>query len=228
MESKTGVYMILNSINGRCYVGSTSKSFSVRWAAHRNDLRLGKHGNIHLQNAWNKYKESSFEFVILEYAPPEKCVEVEQIHIDAMDVFQNGYNRSPTAGSILGVKMPGSMKKKTAARMRGVPMEDYVKEKIRVAHLGKPKSDEHKKNLWKNRTGWKHSEESKKKTSETLRKMVASGRRLGPPEGWHHSEESRAKLSNAGKGKPKSEEHKRKIRESHRLRAARMKGQSND
>lgn len=60
-----GIYMILNKVNNKCYVGS-SKFIKGRKEQHIRELRKNKHGNSHLQNAWNKYGEDSFIFIKLE------------------------------------------------------------------------------------------------------------------------------------------------------------------
>lgn len=60
-----GIYQIRNKVNGKVYVGS-SVNVRRRWVEHRRDLRRGNHYNQHLQRAWNKYGESSFEFLLVE------------------------------------------------------------------------------------------------------------------------------------------------------------------
>jgi group I intron endonuclease len=60
-----GIYCIKNLINGKIYIGS-SNDIKKRFNNHKNLLKNNKHTNNHLQSAWNKYKEKSFEFIILE------------------------------------------------------------------------------------------------------------------------------------------------------------------
>ena len=60
-----GVYLIRNNVNQKIYIGSTSNSFRERWRYHENHLRINKHGNTYLQNAWNKYGEDAFIFLVL-------------------------------------------------------------------------------------------------------------------------------------------------------------------
>ena len=62
---KSGIYKIVNKLNNKYYLGS-SKDFHVRKLKHFNELRKGKHHNIYLQRAFNKYGEENFEFVIVE------------------------------------------------------------------------------------------------------------------------------------------------------------------
>lgn len=68
MKVISGIYEIVNLINGNRYVGS-SKDIYGRWVQHQNELKRGKHCNSHLQSAWNLYHEENFEFRILEETP---------------------------------------------------------------------------------------------------------------------------------------------------------------
>lgn len=65
LEHKEGVYSIMNMKNDKRYIGE-AKSIYKRWWVHRMDLRLNRHSNYHLQNAWNQYGERYFKFDIIE------------------------------------------------------------------------------------------------------------------------------------------------------------------
>lgn len=60
-----GIYGIHHKILKLIYIGS-SRNIINRWRRHKWMLRLNKHSNPYLQNAWNKYGEEAFEFIILE------------------------------------------------------------------------------------------------------------------------------------------------------------------
>jgi group I intron endonuclease len=102
----TGVYGIRNKINLKIYIGSSAGPFKLRLGVHKSALRGGCHYNDHLQAAWNKYGETSFEFIIIERCIPQECVAKEQYWIDTYNSVnpEKGYNLSPTAGSTLGMK----------------------------------------------------------------------------------------------------------------------------
>ena len=53
-----GVYKIVNTVNGKIYIGS-SKNIDRRWNEHIRVLELNAHNNQHLQNAWNKYGKNN-------------------------------------------------------------------------------------------------------------------------------------------------------------------------
>lgn len=61
----SGIYIILNIKSNKYYLGS-SKNINNRWKEHKSLLRRNKHSNNYLQNAWNKYKETSFMFLMVE------------------------------------------------------------------------------------------------------------------------------------------------------------------
>lgn len=73
VEHISGIYAILNKINNKSYIGM-SQDIHTRWAAHKYRLNHNIHKNKHLQSAWNKYGESSFDFfVLLECNTTELC-----------------------------------------------------------------------------------------------------------------------------------------------------------
>ena len=60
----SGIYKIVNKINGKYYVGSSKDVINYRWIHHKRALRSNRHKNDYLQNAWNKYGEDNFEIII--------------------------------------------------------------------------------------------------------------------------------------------------------------------
>jgi group I intron endonuclease len=66
MRTKTqGVYVFLNTVNGKVYVGS-SGDVVQRKTRHVQALRAGKHRNVHFQSSFNLHSELAFEFAVLE------------------------------------------------------------------------------------------------------------------------------------------------------------------
>ena len=144
---KTGVYIIRNKINDKCYIGSAATSFKIRRNSHRHHLRKGTHHNSYLQNAWNKHGADAFEFAILLFCAPEACIDHEQIFID---IYQPEYNICQTAGSRLGVKHSEATKKKMCGKnnsMYGKPITDAHRKKLCSAQCGRKFTIEHKNNL---------------------------------------------------------------------------------
>ena len=86
-----GIYLIKNKINDKKYVGQTY-NLKYRWNRHRSDLKNNRHHNKHLQNSWNKYGESNFEYMILERCTLENIDDREIYWISFYDSKNNGYN----------------------------------------------------------------------------------------------------------------------------------------
>jgi group I intron endonuclease len=107
---RTGVYEIVNKVNGKRYIGSAAQyedefkaklGFYVRWYLHVAHLQGegSNHHCQHFQRAWNKYGHENFEFRILEFCEPDDCIEREQYYLDLNWDSGTLYNICPIAGS---------------------------------------------------------------------------------------------------------------------------------
>lgn len=104
-----GVYIFRNTINGKCYIGSTVMTLKKRMEHHLWHLRENKHKNNHFQSAWNKYGEDAFEYDILEVCDKKDCLVREQYYLDTILFAQDfingiskkfqelGYNINPSS-----------------------------------------------------------------------------------------------------------------------------------
>ena len=88
-----GIYRILNKINGNCYYGS-SNNVEKRWLRHKNELNKGKHINIILQRAWDKYGDDNFIFELVESCDETLLLEVEQKYLDLKPKYNIGVKAS--------------------------------------------------------------------------------------------------------------------------------------
>lgn len=146
MES--GVYQIVNNVNGKCYVGS-SINLHTRRLRHFNDLLKNKHENEHLQRAYNKYGKEAFEFKVIELLEiddniKEKLLSREQFWIDNL---KPEYNILPVAGSSIGYRHTDEAKKKISKATKGVSKSEEHSKHIREAQKGRTFSEEHKSKL---------------------------------------------------------------------------------
>ena len=87
------IYYIKNIVNSKYYIGLTNNP-KRRETRHFSDLRNGKHDNIHLQNSFNKYGESSFEFKVIykKDCTLEHISDMEKEFIKKYNSYQDGYN----------------------------------------------------------------------------------------------------------------------------------------
>lgn len=100
MDVICGIYKIENIVNGKVYIGQSVNIYN-RWQNHKTKLKLNKHYNTYLQNAWNKYGENNFNFEIVEICDESALSDKEIYYIDYFDSFKNGYNLT-TGGEGMG------------------------------------------------------------------------------------------------------------------------------
>lgn len=162
----TGIYKILNKINGKFYIGS-AVNIETRWRRHKYDLNSNKHHNEHLQRAWIKYWNVNFEFVIIELCEKEKLIEREQSWLNFLQPFkiEIGYNLTPTAGNSKGVKHTVETRKRMSEAKQKMTKE--TKEKMRLINLGKKLSTEHRAKISAGLEGRIHSPETRLKISQS-------------------------------------------------------------
>lgn len=89
------VYAIRCLIDGTCYFGSTTRSYSRRKIEHIRDLRGGRHRCVNLQAAFKAHGELAFDFILLAEVPAEKRLAAEQSFIDRY--YPHCYNSARTA-----------------------------------------------------------------------------------------------------------------------------------
>lgn len=206
---QSGIYKIINSINGKIYIGSAVK-FKNRWRCHLHRLRKGSHHSRKLQNSWNKHGEDSFQFLIVEVVTDHADLVVrEQHYIDTLHPF---YNSRPNASSQLGVKQsPRTIKKRALA---SASISDETRAKMRAAKLGRSASPETRAKMSAARKGKPcHTEQSRRLLAD-----LARGNRNCV--GMRHSPEARAKMSSARKGVPWTAEQRRSLSEARNLKRA--------
>lgn len=98
-----GIYVIRNSVTGKCYVGSAA-NIKKRFSQHRSALSLGNHHNHHLQASWNKHGADSFSFEVLEICQDwTKAIQVAKENHWVKELRPE-YNLTVVAESSLGVK----------------------------------------------------------------------------------------------------------------------------
>lgn len=112
--TKSGIYKITNTANGKCYIGC-AVNIKKRFYEHKWALTRGEHGNPHLQAAWQKYGEEAFEFSVIELVEdPAQLLDVETVHIQGSDpeLVYNILN-APRSTS-LGLRRTPEVRRKTS------------------------------------------------------------------------------------------------------------------
>lgn len=154
---KSGLYVIINKITKKIYIGSTN-NFRTRFLRHKNNLLNNKHKNSHLQNSVNKYGLNNFEFKPLDIIEPRKLKKIETYYIHLFDCTDRevGYNICPTAtNTTLGLKLSEETKEKMSrSKLEFYSNPDNVREYseqekdiLRTLNLGRKWTAKQKKNM---------------------------------------------------------------------------------
>jgi len=192
----SGIYQIINILNGKMYIGS-SVNIEKRWLEHKRALKGEKHHSILLQRAWNKSSCTSFIINIIERVTDKtQLTSIEQHYKDLYDSYnpKYGYDICKIAGygSQLGLKRSKKTKNKLRKKVLG-----------NKRALGSKRSDEIRQQLCEN-----HYDCSGKNNP-----MYGRRGELSPHFGKPRSEETKAKISTSNTGKHRSEVTKQKLRE---------------
>lgn len=153
----SGIYQIVNKINGYRYFGS-SINLEKRLRTHRWQLNKNQHCNLHLQNAWNKHGSDCFLFQIIEIVAEDELIVREQQYLD----LGPEYNICPIAGKTkLGTKLSQKTIEKIRASNLGQQRSQETRLKMSLASKGKTKirSKSHQENLTRALTGLKRTSE---------------------------------------------------------------------
>lgn len=89
----SGIYIIVNLVNGKSYIGQ-SRNISSRQYSHFHALERNAHHNKYLQRAFNKYGSEVFVFKVLEYCAIDQLNVRERFWIDYYQTTDpsKGYN----------------------------------------------------------------------------------------------------------------------------------------
>lgn len=220
-----GIYAIINKINGKMYVGQTG-NLTNRFYRHKYYLNKKQHASPHLQNAWNKYGEEAFEFIILESNMKDDILTKRERHFIKKFKTNNkkfGYNVRIVSDSNRGIKYPPEIVEKNRQAQLGRKHTPESRKKMSEARKGIKFSEEHLKNLSLSHKGKVTWIKGKHFTPEQLKKLSDSHKGQIPwNRGIPHTAEANEKNRKAHLGKvpwnkgrsmgPMSQNQKNKIR----------------
>jgi group I intron endonuclease len=213
---KSGIYKILNTHNGRVYIGSSAR-FKARWQdGHAKHLLKGKHQNRFIQADYDKCRDTFghddfLEFHVIEVmegSTKEERKIHEQKWLD--QYFDNGkqcYNLKPLASvsrEDVPSKKPDVTRERISKRSQEMWASISPEEKERRMQLFQSGKDEKwKRNISKALMGRKLAPEHVDKI-----KVATIGKKRGS-----HSEEMKRKMSLGKKNKKKIEAIRLETRE---------------
>jgi group I intron endonuclease len=164
---KSGVYRIFQKSTGRCYVGS-SQDIDTRLKDHLSRLSKGRHKNIHLQRAWDKYGASDFGWEVIEDGIAfDGLYHREQFY---MDVIRPEFNLAVAADAPMrGRKAsPETRRKMSEARRRRPPPSIETREKFSRTMRGRKPSEANRIATSAYMSSRVVSDETRQKISEAL------------------------------------------------------------
>ena len=163
----SGIYKIVNKVNGKYYVGS-SRNLTRRWESHQYYLNKNIHCNTHLQAAWNKYGRKNFSFEIIQRIEPENLLTEEQYYLDKARIEPyKYYNSTYIAGG--GWNFPPEIMKKIRKNHKyysgvenpryGTHLSKKTKQKISIRLNDRILSAETRTKMRNSKTGIKRSKD---------------------------------------------------------------------
>lgn len=176
MVKKCGVYKIENIVNGKVYIGQ-SRNLKERYKSHLSSLRYKRHGNNHLQSAFNKYGENSFIYLVMEECEFDKIDEREIFWMGQYDANKmynkksggsNGFTFSPSSIELMSRVRKGMVQSKETisrrvSKIRGQKRSEEFKKSQSERLKGIPQPKDRVEKMRITKTGVKLSDEQKLK-----------------------------------------------------------------
>jgi hypothetical protein len=233
------IYLITCLVNGKQYVGQTIQPVEKRWRGHTSDTRRGF--TYPICNAIRKHGDKNFQVEVIDTADTlDRLNELEQFYIALHGTLKpNGYNLQ--TGGLNHRTHPETKKKIGAANTgnqnsKGRVLSEETKAKMGAANRGNQvargavRSPETRAKISAAKKGKPGHWKGKHLPPEAIAKMSAAFK--GKP-GTPHTDEWKEKHSERMKGnkygsKPKSPEHRAKIREGNLRRWARARAAANE
>lgn len=139
-------------INGKSYVGKTSRTIKERWGDHLQNARMGL--PYHFYRAIRKYGSEAFYIQpVAECSDPEQANELEKLWILLLGTHstKNGYNMTFGGEGVTGTE---DVREKIRQKALGRPTSEKQKTVTRGIFRGKPKSIEQRQKMaaWWNPT----------------------------------------------------------------------------
>lgn len=147
------IYKITNKLNGKVYIGQTTKTLDIRRKGH---IQAAKDGvNHHLYNAMNKYGIDNFEFEeICKANSKSELNYLEAKYILEYDSVRNGYNMG--YGGDNNVMDSPIVKEKHDNIMRSDDVRLKISQSMKQYRQENPFSETHRKKISEKLKGNKH------------------------------------------------------------------------
>jgi len=159
--------MIKNLINNKIYIGQSLDIYN-RWKGHIKDLKNNRHHNKHLQNSWNKYGESIFEFEILKECFEEFLNKEEVYYINHYNCLNDKYGYNKRTGGD-NSRLSDEAKTKLKLYNIGKKLTNETKKKISLGNKNKKRTEQQRINIVNGQKGKHLSDITKQKMSKSTK-----------------------------------------------------------
>ena len=148
------IYKITNKLNGKVYIGQTTKTLEHRKAGHIQAMKDGL--NRHLYNAMRKYGVENFEFEeICKASSKSEMNYLEAKYITEYDSVRSGYNMG--YGGDNNVMFSEKVKTKHDAIMRSEDVRLKISKSMKEYRKNNPFTPEHRSKISEKMKGNHHS-----------------------------------------------------------------------
>lgn len=209
-----GIYRIVNTVNGKCYVGS-SKNIRARYKQHKAQLYAGTHHSAKLRNSLKKHGVSAFEFEVVELCDEDQLLIREAHWMLVYNAVDCGYNVRRDPSTNAGVVASLETRSKLSRLHKGRKMSATTRANMSRSCKGRDMSEQVKISADRRR-GKSLPKETRDRISSALTGVSKSpehvARAAEAQRGKVVSIETRKKISEAQIGKVITEDQKAKMR----------------
>ena len=153
------IYKATNNINGKIYVGQTTKSLETRIKRHLQSVRAGS--DTHFHQALRKYGKDNFTFeIVCEVSSKAELNRLETYYISKWNTIKLGYNM--VDGGSNNVMFNKQIKQKQDAIMQTNEVRNKISNTMKQYRKSHPFSEETRRKISESQKGRKLDEARRK------------------------------------------------------------------
>lgn len=176
MKPRFHAYLITCLLDGKVYIGITSRTLRQRWNEHIYESRRGRSG---MTLAWAIAKHGAEHFSMEAVCSAGSWADICAVEIALIEQYNcrapRGYNLRNGGEGVFGHTRSAESIERSAAKHRGRPCHPNTRAAASATHRGRPKSAEMRAKLSAAKKGIPRSETAKQKIRASWAKRRAAG-----------------------------------------------------